>query len=145
MHVPYKGGAPAAAALLAGEVQVLFGSVASTLPQVKAGRLRALAVTGLKRSAVAPNLPTLAESGFPGFDVTSWYSLLTPAKTPGAIVRRLYDEALRAMNIPDVREACGRQGLEVETSASSEEFTAQLKAESAAWDKLIKTAGIKAE
>ena len=145
VHVPYKGGAPAAGAVLAGEVQVLFGSVAATLPQVKAGRLRALAVTGLKRSVVAPNLPTLAESGFPGFDVTSWYALLTPAKTPRAIVRRLYDEALRAMHTTDVLEACGRQGLEVETSASSEEFSAQLKAETTAWERLIKTAGIRAD
>jgi len=145
VHVPYKGGGPAAAAVLGGEVQVLFGSVASTLPQVKAGKLKALAVTGLKRSAVAPNLPTLAESGFPGFDVSSWYSLLVPAKTPRAIVKRLFDEAVRAVNLPDVHEAFGRQGLEVETSRSPEEFAAQMKAETAAWQKVIKTAGIHAD
>jgi tripartite-type tricarboxylate transporter receptor subunit TctC len=145
VHVPYKGGAPAAAAVLAGEVQVLFGSVAATLPQVKAGRLRALAVTGLRRSAVMANLPTLAESGFPGFDVTSWYALLTPAKTPRDIVKRIYSEALRTMKLPDVQEACGRQGLEVETSQSPEEFAAQLKAETMAWEKVIRIAGIKAE
>ncbi|HEV8520710.1 MAG TPA: tripartite tricarboxylate transporter substrate binding protein [Burkholderiales bacterium] len=145
VHVPYKGGGPAAAAVLGGEVQVLFGSVASTMPQVKAGKLKALAVTGLKRSAVAPNLPTLAESGFPGFDVSSWYSLLVPAKTPRAIVKRLFDEAVRAVNLPDVQEAFGRQGLEVETSRSPEEFAAQMKAETAAWQKVIKTAGIHAD
>jgi tripartite-type tricarboxylate transporter receptor subunit TctC len=145
VHVPYKGGGPAAAALLGGEVQVLFGSVASTLPQVKAGKLRALAVTGLKRSAVAPALPTIAESGFPGFEVTSWYSLLVPAKTPRAIVKRVYDEALRAVRLPDVQEALGRQGLEVETSASPEQFAAQIKAETAAWANVIRTAGIKAD
>ena len=145
VHVPYKGGGPAAAAVLGGEVQVLFGSVASTLPQVKAGKLKALAVTGLKRSAVAPNLPTLAESGFPGFDVSSWYSLLVPAKTPRAIVKRLYDEAVRAVNLPEVQEAFGRQGLDAETSRSPEEFAAQMKAETAAWQKVIKTAGIHAD
>lgn len=145
VHVPYKGGGPAAGAVLAGEVQVLFGSVASTLPQVKAGRLKALAVTGLKRSAVSPNLPTLAESGFPGFDVSSWYSLLVPAKTPRTIVKRLYDEALSAVNLPDVQEALGRQGLEVETSSSPEAFTAQIKAETASWAQVIKTAGIKGD
>jgi len=145
VHVPYKGGAPAAAAVLAGETQVLFGSVASTLPHVKAGKLRALAVTGPKRAAVAPNLPTIAESGFPGFDVTSWYSLLVPAKTPRPIVQRLFDEAQRAVRLPDVQEAFGRQGLEVETSASPEEFAAQIKAETAAWANVIKTAGIKAD
>ena len=145
VHVPYKGGGPAATAVLAGEVQVLFGSVASTLPQVKAGKLKALAVTGLKRSAVMPNLPTLAESGFPGFDVSSWYSLMVPAKTPRAIVKRLFDEAVRAVNLPDVQEALGRQGLEVETSRSPEELAAQMKAETAAWQKVIKAAGIHAD
>ena len=80
VHLAYKGGGPAAAAVLGGEAQVLFGSVASSMPQVKAGRLKALATTGLKRSKVAPELPTIAESGFPGFDVSSWYALLVPGK-----------------------------------------------------------------
>lgn len=145
VHVPYKGGGPAAGALLAGEVQVLFGSVASTMPQVKAGKLKALAVTGPKRSAVAPNLPTLAESGFPGFDVSSWYSLVVPAKTPRSVVKRLYDEALRAVGLPDVQEALGRQGLEIETSSSPEAFAAQIKAETASWLNVIRKAGIKAD
>jgi tripartite-type tricarboxylate transporter receptor subunit TctC len=145
VHVPYKGGAPAAAAVIAGEVQVLFGSVPATGPQVKAGRLRALAVTGLRRSSVLPNLPTLAESGFAGFDVTSWYSFLLPAKTPRAVVMRLFDEAQRAVKLADVQEAFSRQGLEVETSASPEAFTAEIKTETAAWAKVIQTAGIKAD
>jgi len=145
VHVPYKGGGPAAGAVLAGEVQVLFGSVASTLPQVKAGKLKALAVTGSKRSAVVPNLPTLAESGFSGFDVSSWYSLLVPARTPRSVVKRLYDEALRAVGLPDVQEALGRQGLEIETSGSPEAFAAQIKTETAGWLNVIKSAGIKAD
>ena len=144
-HIPYKGGGPAAAAGLAGEVQVVFGSVVATLPQVKAGRLRALALTGLKRSSVMPDIPTLAESGFAGFNVTSWYAFLLPAKTPRPVVMRLYDEALRALKLTDVQEALARQGLEIETSASPEAFAAELKAESAAWAQVIQSAGIKAD
>ena len=145
VHVPYKGGGPAAAAGLAGEVQVVFGSVVATLPQVKAGRLRALALTGLKRSSVMPDIPTLAESGFAGFNVTSWYAFLLPAKTPRPVVMRLYDEALRALKLTDVQEALARQGLEIETSASPEAFAAELKGESAAWAQVIQSAGIKAD
>jgi len=145
VHVPYKGGGPAAAALLAGEVQVLFGSVSSTLPHVKAGKLKALAVTGPKRAGVAPELPTIAESGFPGFDVTSWYSLLLPAKTSRAVVARLYDEAQRALRLADVQDALGRQGLDIETSASPEAFAAEITTETAAWSKVVKAAAIHAE
>jgi len=145
VHVPYKGGGPAAAAVLAGEAQAIFGSVASTMPQVKAGKLRALAVTGLKRSPVAPQLPTLAESGFPGFNVTAWYSLLAPAKTPRAIVTRLFDEAQRAVKLPDVVEAFGRQGLDVEPSASPAELGREIATESTAWAEVIRKAGIRAE
>jgi tripartite-type tricarboxylate transporter receptor subunit TctC len=145
VHVPYKGGGPAAAAGLAGEVQVVFGSVPATLPQVKAGRLRALAVTGLKRSPVMPDLPTLAESGFAGFNVTSWYGFLLPAKTPRVVVMRLYDEALRVLKLADVQETLARQGLEIETSASPEAFAAEIKTETAAWAKVVQTAGIKAD
>ena len=144
VHVPYKGGGPAAAAVLAGETQVLFGSVASILPHVKSGRLKALAVTGLKRSKVEPDLPTIAEAGFPGFDVTSWYGLLLPAKTPDAIVQRVYREAVAALKHADVQEAMARQGLEV-VSNTPAEFGAQIRNETAMWAKIIKDAGIKAE
>ena len=145
VHVPYKGGGPAAAAALAGEVQVVFGSVVATLPQVKAGRLRALALTGLKRSAVMADVPTLNESGFAGFNVTSWYAFLVPAKTPRPVVQRLFDEAQRALKMHDVIETLARQGLEVEASASPEAFTAELKAESAGWAQLIRAANIRAD
>ncbi|MBI4189023.1 MAG: tripartite tricarboxylate transporter substrate binding protein [Betaproteobacteria bacterium] len=145
VHVPYRGGGPAATAVLAGEVQALFGSVAATLPHVKAGRLKAFAVTGLKRSAVAPNLPTIAQSGFPGFEVTSWYSLLVRAKTPRPIVKRLYDEAVHAVMLNDVQEAFGRQGLGIETSANPEQLASQIKSETGIWAKVISGAGIKAD
>ena len=144
VHLAYKGGGPAAAAVLAGEAQVLFGSVASSLPQVKAGRLKALATTGTKRSRVAPELPTIAESGFPGFDVSSWYALLVPAGTSPAIVNRLRGAAMKAVELPDVQEAMSRQGLDVETS-TPQELAARIKAETAVWAGVIREAGIKAE
>jgi tripartite-type tricarboxylate transporter receptor subunit TctC len=144
VHLPYKGGGPAAAAVLAGEAQVIFGSVASSMPHVKAGKLRALATTGAKRSKVAPDLPTIAESGFPGFDVSSWYAFLVPAKTPAAVVNRLRDEAIKAVALPDVQQAMARQGLEVETS-TPQQLTQRIKAEAAVWAEVIKTAGIRAE
>lgn len=145
VHVPYKGGGPAAAAVLGGEVQLLFGSVAMTMPQVRAGKLKALATTGPKRSPVAPGLPTLDESGFPGFSVTSWIGLLVPAKTADAVVQRLHREIIAALNLADVREAMARQGLEITTSNSPAEFAAQIKAETKVWAEVIKAAGILAQ
>lgn len=145
VNVAYKGGGPAAAALLGGEVQLLFGSVPATLAQVKAGKMRALAVTGPRRLAIALELPTIAESGFPGFDVTSWYGLLVPARTPKVVVSRIFDETLKAVKPPEIIEALGRQGLDIETSASPEGFAASIRAETAAWAKVIKAANIRAE
>ncbi len=142
VHIAYKGGGPAAAALLAGEVQVLFGSVAASVPHVKSGRLKALATTGITRSKVVPELPTIAESGFPGFDVGSWYALLVPAKTPQFAVNRLRDAAIKAVQLPDVQKAMSAQGLEVETS-TPQELAARIKRESAVWAGVIKDAGIK--
>ena len=144
VHIAYKGGGPAAAAVLSGEVQVLFGSVASSLPHVKSGRLKALATTALKRSRVAPELPTMAELGFPGFNVTSWYAFLVPAKTPAAIVARLRDEGVRAVGLPEVQQAASRQGLEVETS-TPQELAQRIRSETAMWAAVIRDAGIKAE
>ena len=144
VHISYKGGGPAAAALLAGEVQVLFCSVASSMPYVRAGRLKALATTGVRRSKVAPELPTIAESGFPGFDVGSWYALLVPAKTPPAIVNQLRNAATKAVALPDVQQVMASQGLEVETS-TPKELAARIKRESAVWAGVIKDAGIRAE
>ena len=143
VHIAYKGGG-AAAAVLAGEAQVIFGSVASSMPHVKSGRLKALATTGIKRSKVAPELPTIAESGFPGFDVSSWYAFLVPARTSMAIVNRLHDEAVKALALPDVQQPMSRQGLEVETS-TPQQLAQRIKSETAMWAGVIKAAGIKAE
>ena len=142
--VAYKGGGPAAASVLAGESQLIFGSVAASLPQVKAGRLKALATTGLKRSKVAPELPTIAESGFPGFDVGSWYALLVPAGTPVAIVKQIHDAAVKTLDMPEVQQAMARQGLDPETS-TPQELAARIKRETAMWAGVIKEQGIKAE
>jgi tripartite-type tricarboxylate transporter receptor subunit TctC len=143
-HVPYKGGGPAAAAVLSGEAQMIFGSVASSLPHVKAGKLRALATTGLKRSKVAPEVPTMAESGFPGFEVTSWYAFLLPAGTPAAIVKRIGDEAARALQRPDVQHVMAGQGLEAETS-TPKALASRIATERKTWAEVIRSAGIKAE
>ncbi len=144
VHVPYKGGGPAVAALLAGEVQVLFGSIAASMPHVKAGKLKALATTGIRRSSVVPELPTLDESGFPGFDVGTWYAFLVPAGTPAFAVARLRDEAIRTVALPDVQKVMAAQGLEVETS-TPRELAARIKRETAMWAGVIKDAGIKGE
>jgi tripartite-type tricarboxylate transporter receptor subunit TctC len=144
VHIAYKGGGPAATAVLGGEAQVIFGSVASSLPQVKAGRLKALATTGIKRSKVAPDLPTIAESGYPGFDVRSWYAMLVTARTPMAIVNRIQDAVIKVVALPEVQEAMSRQGLEPETS-TPQELGARIKAETAIWAGVIREAGIKAE
>jgi tripartite-type tricarboxylate transporter receptor subunit TctC len=144
VHIAYKGGGPAAAALVAGQVQVLFGSVASTLPHVKSGRLRALATTGAKRSKVAPELPTIAESGYPGYEVGSWYAFVVPAGTPKAIVERIRNETIKALAHTDVQQAMARQGLEPETSTPAQ-LAERIKRETAMWAGVIKDAGIKAQ
>jgi tripartite-type tricarboxylate transporter receptor subunit TctC len=144
VHLAYKGGGPAAAALLAGEAHVLFGSVASSMPHVKTGRLKALATTGVRRSKVAPELPTMTESGFPGFEVTSWYGLLVPAKTPSSIVNKLREAAVKSVALPQVQEAMARQGMEVQTS-TPQELAARIRTETQTWAAVIREAGIKAE
>ena len=142
--IAYKGGGPAAAAVLAGEAQVIFASVAASLPQVKAGRLKALATTGAKRSKVAPDLPTIAESGFPGFNVTSWYALLVPAGTPAAIVKRMNDAIAKVLELPDVQQAMARQGLDPQHS-TPQELATRIRQETAQWAAVIKEQGIKTE
>lgn len=144
VHVAYKGGGPAAAALLAGEAKAMVGSVASTIAFVKAGRLRALATTGAKHSRLLPELPTIAESGYPGFEVTVWFAFLVPAATPKNVVDRIRTEAIKAMQPGEVQAAMARQGLEPETSTPAE-LAARVKAEAAMWSAIIKDLGIRAE
>jgi tripartite-type tricarboxylate transporter receptor subunit TctC len=143
-QVPYKGGGPAAAAVLSGEVQVLVGTVASTIPFVQAGRLRALATTGAKRSKLLPDLPTVAESGYPGFEAGLWFALLVPAATPKNIAERMRSETAKVLQQPDVQAAMARQGLEPESSTPAE-LAARITTESATWAALIKKLAIRVE
>lgn len=144
VHVPYKGGAPAMAALLGNETQVLFASPSTAIPQVKSGRVKGLAVTTLKRSLMLPDLPTIAESGFPGFETDNWYGIVVAAKTPRPIIDRLNKEFARALMLPEVKEALLRQGLEV-APGTPEAFGAYMKAEFIKWGKLIRAAGIQSQ
>ena len=111
---------------------------------MKSGRLKALATTGAMRSKVAPELPTIAESGFPGFDVSAWYALLVPARAPAVVVNRLRDAAIKAVGMPDVQQAMANQGLEVATS-TPQELAARMRRETGVWAAVIKEAGIRAE
>jgi tripartite-type tricarboxylate transporter receptor subunit TctC len=144
VHVAYKGGGPAAAAVLGGETQVLFGSVASSLPHIRSGRLRALAVTGARRSQLAADLPTIAESGFPGFNVTAWDSVLAPRGTAREIVTRLHAEIAQVLKVNEVREQINNVGYEP-TGTTPDELAAIIRTESATWAKVIRDANIRAE
>ena len=130
VHVPYKGGGPAVAAVVAGESQILFASIPSAISFIKAGRLRALATTGLKRSSMTPDLPTVSESGYPGFEAIAWYALFVPGATPKPISERIRSEALKAMQHSDVQTTMSRQGLDPTTSTPAE-LSARIKTESA--------------
>jgi tripartite-type tricarboxylate transporter receptor subunit TctC len=143
-HVAYKGAGPAVAALLAGEVQVLTGTISSTLPHISAGRLRPLAVTGAARSNALPDLPTVAESGYPGFDADAWYGLLVPGGTPAGVVERIRAETHKALQHRDVHTAMVRQGLNPQPSSPSE-LAERIKVETTLWAGIIKEAGIRAE
>ena len=144
IHVPYKGAGPSVLAVLSGEVQFTFASVAASLPHVRSGKLKAVAVTGLKRSTVAPELPTVSESGLTGYNVISWHALLVPAKTPPAVVARLYQSVRSAVQLPAVAEAMGREGMERTTNGPAE-LAALIKSESAMWRGVIKAANIRGE
>lgn len=144
VHVPYKGGAPAMTALLSGEVQLVFASPSTAIPQVKSGRLKGLAVTTAKRSLMLPDLPTIAESGFPGYDTDNWYGIVVAARTPRPVIDRLNREFGRALNVPETKEALLRQGLEA-APGTPEAFGAYMKAEYQKWGKVIRDAGIRGE
>jgi len=144
VHVPYKGVAPALVDLMSGEVQLMFGTLVAILPHIKAGRLRALAVTGRSRSALLPEVPTLAESGLPGYEAGSWYGILAPAGTPGAIVARLNAEINNAIRQPEVRERLAAEGAEV-IGGTPEEFAVHIRSELARMKKLVREGGLRVE
>ena len=143
-HVPFNGIAPAVTAVVAGDVQVMFAAAPSAMPQVASGKLRALGVASPKRMTSAPALPTLDESGLPGFDVTSWYSIVAPAATPPAVIERIQKEIAKALEAPDVKARLAALGAEAVANTPSD-FAAMIKTESAKWGKIVRDANIKAE
>jgi tripartite-type tricarboxylate transporter receptor subunit TctC len=139
-HVPFKGAVPAINDLLGGRISLIFSSAPPALPHVATGKLRALAVTSGKRSSVSPDLPTVAESGLPGFEVINWYGVLAPARTPKSIVDKLNAEITQIMKMPDVRERLSTVGIEA-LSSTPAQFAAFIKEETAKWAKVVKFSG----
>jgi tripartite-type tricarboxylate transporter receptor subunit TctC len=143
-HIPFKGVAPAVAAVVAGQIDLTFATVAATLPQVKANRLRALAVTTPKRSQIAPDIPTVAEAGVSGYEVTTWYGMFGPAALPKEIVSKLNAEITRILRLAEIRERLFNDGAET-ANLPPAQFTAFINADAARWAKLIKAVGITAD
>jgi tripartite-type tricarboxylate transporter receptor subunit TctC len=144
VHVPYKGGGPAMADLVGGQISGSFASMPSSIPFVRAGKLRALAVTAPKRSPAEPQIPTISEAGIPGFSVLDWQGLFTTAKTPPAVVNQLNAEVVRILALPDVVEKLATAGVEIQTS-TPKEWGDFVKSEIAKWGKVVKEAGVKVE
>lgn len=144
VHIPYKGGNLGIQDLVAGQVQLMFENMPSILPFVQSGRLRGLAVTGAKRSLAAPELPTMIESGFPGFEAGSWYGLFAPAGTPADIVSRLNADMVKSLRTPETRKLLSQQGAEP-IGNSEAEFAAFIRDEIAKWGRVIKAANVKIE
>jgi tripartite-type tricarboxylate transporter receptor subunit TctC len=144
VHVPYKGGGPSMQGLLGGQVMSSFATPVSVVEHTKAGRLRAIATTGPKRATLLPEVPTVAESGYPGFEAMNWYAYVAPAKTPREIVERLNRELVKALNNPNVMALLHQQGLEP-SPGSPAELGRYIEREYESWGKVVKKAGIKAQ
>ncbi len=144
LHVQYKGGGPALVAVLGGEVNLSYLSVAAAAPHIKAGRLRALAATGAQRSGVLPDLPTIAESGVPGYEFTTWVGALVPRATPAATVNTLNGLIVKAVRSPDLTARFTEQGADI-IASSPAQFAAHITSELARWSKVVKESGIKAD
>lgn len=142
VHVQYKGSGQAVIDLLAGQVQAMFSGFSSTLQHIRSGKLRAIAVTSTKRSPIEPNIPTIAESGFPGFEATAWHGMLAPSGTPKPLVDKLYAEASKALKQPDVEEKLGALGFDVVGSTPAA-FRAYISEELRKWAPVVNAAGIK--
>jgi tripartite-type tricarboxylate transporter receptor subunit TctC len=143
-HVPYAGIAPAVTAVVGGQVQLMFAGSTAALPQVQGGKVRALGVASPARSSAAPGLPTLSESGLTGFDVTSWYGIVAPAKTPPDVVNKIAADIARVLAEPDIREKLAAQGTEPIGNTPAE-FAAMIRSETAKWRKIVTEANIKVE
>jgi tripartite-type tricarboxylate transporter receptor subunit TctC len=143
-HIPYKGSAPALQDLLGGQVQLMFDNLPPSLPQIKAGKLRALAVTSATRAPALPDVPTLAEAGLPGFEASSWFGLLAPAGTPPAIVIKLNAEVAKWLATPDAKERLAKQGANA-VGGTPEDFEKHIAAETVKWAKVVKESGAKVD
>ena len=144
VHVPYKGIAPALTDLLSGEVQLMFGTIVALVPQIQAGKLRALAVTSRKRSSLLTDVPTLAESGLPDYEAGSWYGILAPAGTPREVIDRLHGAIVKALKQPDLSKRLAAEGAEV-IGSTPDEFAAHIKSEIARVGNVVRAAGIRIE
>jgi tripartite-type tricarboxylate transporter receptor subunit TctC len=145
VHVPFKGGAPSLAATLSGEVPIIIGTPPVALPMIRAGRLRALSLTTRKATAIIPGIPGAEEAGLPGYDVGGWWGLWAPARTPPAVVQKLFDATIKAIARPQIQERFAREGLEVETSASPHQFAAFIAKEIPFWSKVVRESGATAD
>jgi tripartite-type tricarboxylate transporter receptor subunit TctC len=141
-HIPYKGSAPALQDLLGGQVQMMFDNLPPSLPQIKAGKLRALAVTSLTRAPALPDVPTLSESGLPGFEASSWFGILAPAGTPAPIVAKLNAEIAKWLATPEAKEKLAKQGANA-AGGTPDDFAKHIAAETAKWAKVVKDSGAK--
>jgi tripartite-type tricarboxylate transporter receptor subunit TctC len=144
IHAPYKSGPPALMAVVAGHVSLVAIGISSSLPQVRAGKLRALGSTGARRAAAAPDIPTIAEAGLPGYESMQWYGMLAPAGTPPEIIAMLHKEIVAILRAPDISERFASEGGEV-IASSPEEFAAFIQTEIAKWAGVVRTAGIELE
>jgi len=144
VHIPYRGFPQAVTDMMGGNIQTMFAIAPGVLAHVKSGRMKALAVTALKRSEQAPDIPSVAELGYPQLESLAWIGLLAPARTPADIVARLNSEAARLLRAPEVREFLGKQGFDVVAGTQSE-FAAWIRTEQAKWSKVIRTSGATAD
>jgi len=144
LHVPYKGTGPAMIDLVSGQVKLMFGGMVGTLPNVKSGRLRAIAISSAKRSPVVPDVPTVAESGFPAYEATTWYGILAPAGTPAAVVKQLNRQIAASIQDSKLRQRITDQGGEP-SSTTPEEFAAYIRSEVAKWAKVVKSSGARVD
>jgi tripartite-type tricarboxylate transporter receptor subunit TctC len=144
MHVPYKGSAPAVTDLMGGQVQLMFDNLPSSLAQIKAGKLRAIAVTSAQRAPALPNIPTIAESGLPGFEASSWFGLLAPAGTPAAVVARINAEVNQWLQTAEAKATLLAQGA-IPAGGTSEQFAAHIRAETEKWAKVVKVSGARVD
>lgn len=144
VHVPYKGGGPAMIDLVAGHVEIFVAVISTAVPQVKAGKARALAVTGTKRATALPEVPTVAENALKGYEATNWYGYVAPPATPRPIIERLHKATVTVLEMPDVRQALLDQGIEAAPN-TPEQFAAYIQAETRKWAQVIKAAGIRVD